>query len=86
MSGAYHLDAARQRATATMTRHQPARPAPLVGLVVLDATGAPTRIVAPFASEMTARQWATANRVVSYQLWPAEVPGRPVSAGANSAG
>lgn len=75
MSAHLHLDAARHRtAAATVATHRP-DPSPLVGLVVLDATGAPTRIVAPFASETTARQWAAANRVTAFQLWPAEVPG-----------
>ncbi|OHV46650.1 hypothetical protein BBK14_02035 [Parafrankia soli] len=76
MTGPYHLAATQSRATATMTLHRTVRPAPLVGLMVLDEQSQPTRIVGPFASETTARQWAAENRVTAYQLWPLEVPGR----------
>ncbi|ONH61290.1 hypothetical protein CcI49_06790 [Frankia sp. CcI49] len=73
-TGAYQLAGAQGRATAAMARH---RPAPeLVGLLVLDAEGNPSRIVSPFASETVARQWAAAERITLYTLLPAQIAGR----------
>lgn len=72
MSAHLHLDAARHRTAAAVSR----RPL-LVGLLVLVGQGGPVELVSPFGSETAARQWAAQNEVARFQVLPARLATAP---------
>ncbi|OAA23589.1 hypothetical protein UG55_103523 [Frankia sp. EI5c] len=60
--------AARMRTAAASTWR-----AELRGVLILDAQGAPERVVVAFADEAAARSWAEAHQVGAYRIVPAEL-------------
>lgn len=69
-AASHRVQVSRRRATASADRRSL-----LVGILVVDDTGAPVEVVSPFGSETAARQWANQYGITTYRLLPARIAG-----------